>query len=221
MTRGTHLYLTMLFSRKESGAIQFNSFLVTSSFSKYGPLTVLNWASLVFEETIIGWLAVPYLNEDTNLVTVALYQLPSGLSNTITFKASVNRTVTNLKKFDCLLFRSGSGQDSRLISIATDQNSSILSYVLSSRTYLQLDYDPHPDIQNISIMAANDYKLATHKIDVDFGGSTDGSLGWYIYALIALGGLFVIGLIYGLFKFIKRKNKESKKLSLLNEDEEV
>lgn len=221
MTRGTHLYLTVMFNKKESGGLEVSNFLVTSSFSKYGPLTVMNWASFVFEETIIGWLAIPYLDEDRKLVTVALYQLPSGLSNTITFKASISRTVSGLYNFDCVLFRSGSAQDSRLISFGADQNKSVLSYVLSSRTYLQLDYDPHPDIQNITIMAGNDYKLATHKIDVDFGGSTDGSLGWYLYALIALGGIFVLGLIYGLFKFIKRKNKESKKLSLLNEDEEV
>lgn len=42
-----------------------------------------------------------------------------------------------------------------------------------------------------------------------------------LYLIIGLGALFLLGLFYGLYKFVKRKRMEKKKVSLLNEDEDV
>lgn len=86
---------------------------------------------------------------------------------------------------------------------------------------MELNYNKAADFSDVTLSAFNDFSIASHKVDIEFEGADSGGLGWLLYLIIGLSGLFLLGLAYGLFKFIKRKRMEKKKLSLLNEDEEV
>ena len=121
------------------------------------------------------------------------------------------------------MFRPPSSQEGKLLGSGFGKGGDINTtlYNLSSRVYLQLNYNKIGDFSNITAVAFNDYSIATHNVTVEFEGAGGGGLGWVLYLIIGLSALFLVGLIYGLYKFIKRKRMEQKKVSLMDEEEEV
>ena len=94
--------------------------------------------------------------------------------------------------------------------------------------YLKLNYDQAGDFKQINIKAENKYYKATHTQKVKFDTNPvppppptpdDDGLKWYVVVVVALVVLLIVGLAYGMFRYIKKKRSD-KNVSLLTEKEE-
>lgn len=223
MSSGAHLEMYLVFNRSDNTFI-YNNFEIINTFNKYGKQTVLNSASFhpsLSASIILGWLSIGYYNESTSTLTNALYEVPVQLSTSPTnFKTSQLRSSPVPPSIPLAFYTNGA--ETRLVSPTINQTS-LEIFNVSSKTYLLLNYDsPDNNCESIKVIAKNDYSTAQHNVAVKFVQPDDGGsgLGWYIWLLAGLGGIFVIGMIYGVIRFTRRKIRERKKISLLTEDEE-
>lgn len=221
---GAHMLVSLGFSKVADNTYNFSGMGIQASYHKYGQQKVLNWVDAVLPQSSIGCFGVMYFNSDRQLITLAIYELPNNLSShtTLNFKTSVNQSVNDFDEFQALMFRPPSSQEGRMLAsgFGKDGNTNTTLYNLSSRVYLQLNYNKIGDFPNITVTAFNDYCIAAHNVTINFDGADGGGLGWVLYLIIGLSALFLLGVVYGLYKFIKRKRMEKKKVSLLDEDQE-
>lgn len=108
---------------------------------------------------------------------------------------------------------------------------SLLAYNIKSDYYLKLNYDQAGNFSQISIKAENNYHTATHtqKVKFDSGpippppppppGPDDG-LKWYTVVIMVALVLLIVGIAYGMLRYIKKKRSD-KNVSLLTEREEA
>jgi hypothetical protein len=172
--------------------------------------------------TMLGWLTVLYFNETTNSVTNAIYTVPVAASSIpYHFKASSSQKVNLSANPATIPFAYfASGNEVRLVTPSSSDNSLSISNI-SAKCYLYLNYDkPDTNCTEIKIKVSNDFSSADHTVPVKFASSDDDNplgISWYIWLIVGVGGLFVLGLIYGISRFARRRIQERKKISLLTE----
>ena len=105
----------------------------------------------------------------------------------------------------------------------------LLAYNIKGEYYLKLNYDKAGDFKQISVKAENSYHKATHtqKVQFDSGPGPvpppppeDDGLKWYVVVIVVAVVLLIVGLAYGMLRYIKKKRSD-KNVSLLTEKEEV
>ena len=106
-------------------------------------------------------------------------------------------------------------------------NSFLLAYNVKDDFYLKLNYDQPGDFKQINLKAQNTYHEATHNLKVKFDSKPgpvppppeDDGLKWYVVVIVAAVVLLIVGLAYGMFRYIKKKRSD-KNVSLLTEKED-
>lgn len=127
-------------------------------------------------------------------------------------------------------FVSNIGHQQLLVSHLTDNptEGNVMAYHLWYDFVLKLNYNQPGDFNTISIQAANSYHDIVHTQRVQFGSlpppppppPDDGGLKWYVVLIVATIVLLLVGVAYGLFRYMKKKRAD-KNVSLLTEREEA
>lgn len=77
------------------------------------------------------------------------------------------------------------------------------NYDASQTLRLKLNYRSPGDFDELTVKASNDYSSAVHQVTVDF--RTNEGIRWYTVMLMVLGGLTLIGTVFGVWVYSKKR----------------